>query len=405
MTEYASRWAASALLAAATLVAGCGGGSSRVAEPVPGDGSPTVPGTTPPSAVVVFSAASAPAKLSAWQVLLIEGQALRLQDGVKPFSLNTPLFSDYTHKLRTIWLPPGTQMNYTTTGPLQFPVGAIITKSFFYPVAAAQVAGAIGALKTEQVEGGETIDLAAHRLLETRLMVREPSGQWGAVTYVWDADQKDATLVRSGSNIAVELVDAQGARTPFTYAVPTQAQCAACHVTNVGTGSFEAIGPQARNLNREYAFTAGTLNQLEHLAALQMLAGYVAPAPKMVVWNDTQASLNDRTRAYLDVNCASCHNSSGRSGHTGLWLGLEVTDPLRVGVCKPPVGGQRHNLFAFDVTPGDADASFLYYRITNYRMNSDPPRVAMPELGRHVFHAEGNALVRDWIDAMAPTCP
>ena len=115
--------------------------------------------------------------------------------------------------------------------------------------------------------------------------------------------------------------------------------------------------------------------------------------------------MNDRTRAYLDVNCASCHNSAGRSSNTGLWLGVGVTEPLRVGICKPPEGGQQNRQFSFDVTPGNADASFLHHRLTNYRINSEPPRVAMPELGRHVFHAEGNALVRDWINAMAPGCP
>ena len=41
----------------------------------------------------------------------------------------------------------------------------------------------------------------------------------------------------------------------------------------------------------------------------------------------------------------------------------------------------------------------------NYRIGANPPRVAMPELGRHVFHAEGNTLVRDWINAMTLTCP
>jgi hypothetical protein len=212
-------------------------------------------------------------------------------------------------------------------------------------------------------------------------------------------------LVRSGQNIAIELVDAQGARTPFTYAVPTDAQCVTCHTTNISTGTFEPIGPQANNMNRHYAYAAGNLNQLDHLAALQMLAGYTAPAPQLTVWNDPSASLNDRTRAYLDVNCASCHNSAGRSSNTGLWLGVGVTEPLRVGICKPPAGGQQNRQFSFDVTPGNADASFLHHRLTNYRLNSEPPRVAMPELGRHVFHAEGNDLVRDWINAMAPGCP
>lgn len=392
MTGQKWRWAA---VAACVVLAGCGGGSTSVADP----------GAQAPPGVVVFSAAGAPSQLSAWQLLLSDGQTLRLQATVQPFSLNTPLFSDNAHKFRTLWLPAGARINYTATGPLQFPVGAIVTKSFFYPRAPALATGAIGALKSEQVEGGETVDLVANRLLETRLMVREPSGRWGAVTYVWDADQKDATLVRSGQNIAIELVDAEGTRTPFTYAVPTDAQCVICHTTDVRTGTFEAIGPQANNLNRSYAYAVGTLNQLDHLAALQMLAGYAAPAPKLAVWNDPGASVNDRARAYLDVNCASCHNSAGRSGNTGLWLGVGVTEPLRLGVCKPPVGGQQNRLFGYDVTPGSADASFLYFRLSNYRQNSVPPRVAMPELGRHVFHAEGNALVRDWINAMAPGCP
>lgn len=408
MTVQKWRRAAGAAVAGVVLaVAGCGGGSTTAADPgLPPVTDPvTDPGTPTPSGVVVFSAASAPAKLSAWQLLLSDGQTLSLQATVLPYSLNTPLFSDYAHKFRTLWLPAGTQMNYTASGPLQFPVGAIVSKSFFYPRATAQAAGAIGALKNEQTEGGETVDLAVNRMLETRLMVREPSGRWGAVTYVWDADQKDATLVRSGQNIAIELVDAQGTRTPFTYAVPTDAQCVTCHATNVSTGTFEAIGPQAHNLNRPYTYAVGSLNQLDHLAALQMLAGYAAPAPKLAVWNDPGASLSERARAYLDVNCASCHNSAGRSGNTGLWLGVGVTEPLRVGVCKPPAGGQQNRQFSFDVTPGNADASFLSFRLNNYRQNSDPPRVAMPELGRHVFHAEGNALVRDWINAMAPGCP
>lgn len=404
MKRQAWRWAMVAgITGVVWALAACGGGSSPAAEPPPPP--PTEPEPEPSSGVQLFTAASAPAKLSAWQLLLSDGQQLSLQAGALPYSLNTPLFSDYAHKFRTVWLPPGTQMNYTATGPLQFPVGAIVTKSFYYPRAQAQAAGAIGGLKSEQVDGGETIDLRQNRLLETRLMVREPSGRWGAVTYVWDEDQRDATLVRAGQNIAVELVDAQGGRTPFIYAVPTDAQCITCHATDISTGRFEALGPQAHNMNRRYAYATGEANQLDHLASLGLLAGYTAPVPSMTVWNDPSASLVDRARAYLDVNCASCHNSAGRSGNTGLWLNLGVTDPLRLGICKTPMGGQRNAQFTYDVTPGNADASFLYYRVSNYRLNSEPPRVAMPELGRHVFHAEGNALVRDWINSLAPGCP
>jgi uncharacterized repeat protein (TIGR03806 family) len=355
--------------------------------------------------VQIFAAASAPAKLSAWNYLLSDGQTLRLQEGVLPYSLNTPLFSDYSHKFRTLWVPAGSKITYVDQGPLQFPAGAIVAKTFFYPKAATSTPGAIGAAQTPQVEGGETVDLTQNRLVETRMMVREANGQWGALTYVWDEDQRDATLLRTGKTLNVELVPATGTRTAFVYEVPNDSQCIDCHATNAATRRFEAIGPQANNMNKAYAYKTGTANQLDYLVALQLLSSFTAPAPAMAVWNDSAAPLEARARAYLDVNCSSCHNSVGRSGNTGLWLGLAETDPLRLGVCKAPNGGQRNNLFTYDVTPGNADASFLYYRLGNYRLNSDPLRVAMPELGRHVFHAEGNALIQAWINGMTQTCP
>lgn len=385
-------------------VGGCGGsGGGGVEVPVSGVGD-DVPTTAAP-AVAVFSAATAPARLSAWNLALSDGQTLTLQQGVLPYSMNTSLFSDYAHKLRTLWIPEGSQIGYVADGPLQFPVGAILTKTFFYPKAQASAASLIGAAQTEQLDGGESVDLVNNRLIETRLMVREPSGLWGAVTYVWDADQKDATLVRTGQNISIELVPEQGTPQAFIYGVPTDSQCVLCHNTDVSTGRFEAIGPKASNLNRDYLYASGTANQLDKLAALKMLTGYAAPAPRMVVWNDSTAPLESRAQAYLDVNCSSCHSATGRAAGTSLWLGTQVTAAINWGICKPPVGGQQNRQFAYDVAPGNALASYLYFRISNYRINASPPRVAMPELGRHVFHAEGNALVRDWIDAMTLTCP
>lgn len=391
-------------------VAGCGGGGTTATATVPVVPTPVVPTPVTPdtsdtTTVTVFAAATAPSKLSAWHLTQSDGQTLTLPQGVLPFSMNTSLFSDYAHKLRTLWIPKGTQIGYVADGPLQFPVGAVLTKSFFYPKAVASTPGVIGAAQTDQVDGGETVDLANNRLIETRVMVREPNGLWGAVTYVWDADQKDATLVRTGQNISIELVPTQGTSKQFTYAVPTDSQCVLCHKTNVSAGTFEAIGPKASNLNRDYAYAAGTVNQLYKLVSLQMLTGYTAPAPKMVVWNDPGVPLADRARAYLDVNCSSCHSAAGRAANTNLWLGVPVTDATNLGVCKAPVSGQQRNQFAYDVTPGNAAASFLYFRMSNYRPNANPSSVAMPELGRHVFHEEGNALVRDWINAMTLTCP
>lgn len=410
------RGVASHLAAAVvTVLAGCGGGvdsattSPPVASvpiplplPLPEPGAPAAPAVpdTP-----VFTAADAPSKLSSWNQLRSDGRTLALRQGALPFSLNTPLFSNYAQKFRTLSVPNGAQVVYAAAGPLEFPVGSVLTKTFFYPRATASAPGFIGAVQSEPVDAGETVDLTVNQLIETRLMVREPTGRWGAVTYVWDADQKDATLVRSGQNIGIELVTAQGLRSTFTYEVPTDAQCATCHATNAAAGSLEPIGPQASNLNRDYAYATGSANQLDSLVERRMLSAYVAPAPRMAVWNDAQAaSIDARARAYLDVNCASCHNGLGRSAGTGLWLGLQEASDTRLGICKPPVGGQQNGRFVYDIQPGDASRSFLYFRLSSYRMNSSPPRVSMPELGRHVFDLEGNALIREWIDGMTQTC-
>ena len=49
-----------------------------------------------------FHADDNPAVLSAWGVVNIKGNELALGKDVVPYTLNTPLFTDYAHKLRTI---------------------------------------------------------------------------------------------------------------------------------------------------------------------------------------------------------------------------------------------------------------------------------------------------------------
>ena len=55
--------------------------------------------------------------------------------------------------------------------------------------------------------------------------------------------------------------------------------------------------------------------------------------------------------------------------------------------------GAGENLF--DIVPGKPDQSIL-----TFRMQTNDPGIAMPELGREQVHAEGVALIRDWISNM-----
>src|SRR5690606_16056774 len=80
---------------------------------------------------VTFHADGYPEQLSDWNVVYRDGDALALNDRVVPFDLNTPLFSDYAHKLRTVWMPEGTSASYEPREALDFPVGTIISKTFF----------------------------------------------------------------------------------------------------------------------------------------------------------------------------------------------------------------------------------------------------------------------------------
>ena len=92
-----------------------------------------VQNSAPELQVQRFSADNYPALLSEWQILQknSEGQLQRASDTLI-YDLNTPLFADYTLKLRTISLPAGTKANYSQHDSLDFPVGTVISKTFYY---------------------------------------------------------------------------------------------------------------------------------------------------------------------------------------------------------------------------------------------------------------------------------
>ena len=73
---------------------------------------------------------------------------------------------------------------------------------------------------------------------------------------------------------------------------------------------------------------------------------------------------------------------------------------IHMGWCKQPVAaGKGTGDRLFDIKPGDAAGSVLWYR-----MDSDDPAVMMPELGRSTAHREGVRLIGEWIDAQQGKC-
>ena len=143
-------------------------------------------------APVQFHAEGLPPKLSDWHVVQRMGERLALNQGVVPYDLATPLFTDYAHKLRTLWVPPGKAAAYDPQHTFDFPVGTIISKTFYYP----RAGGAKGVARTYDSTrdfAGEGLDLDHVRLIETRLLVRREAG-WVAIPYVWNAAQDEAEV-------------------------------------------------------------------------------------------------------------------------------------------------------------------------------------------------------------------
>lgn len=345
---------------------------------------------------VVFHAAGNPARLSDWGVLEVHGGKLSLAADVQPYALNTPLFSDYAHKLRTLWLPPGKHADYRADVPFDLPVGTIITKTFYYPRKPGGGANDV-AFTDQPVEGASTgrLILQDVRLVETRVLVKRESG-WVALPYIWNADQTDAVLTRAGDEF--ELV---GAR-QFTYLVPDANQCASCHATDARRATLSPIGLAARHLNRMHDYAAGSENQLAHLTRLGWLSGSPAPsaAPRAANWRDASQPLADRARAYLDINCGHCHHANGPADTSALRLDFTAQPGPAMGLCKPPVAaGQGTGDHRFGIVPGHPEDSILVYR-----MASTDPGAMMPELGRAAVHAEGVALVSAWVKSLAGDC-
>jgi len=294
---------------------------------------------------------------------------------VTPYALNTPLFSDYAEKSRFLFLPPGTRARYTAPGVLDLPVGATLVKTFAYPA--------------DLRRPGERL-----RLIETRLLIHRPEG-WRALAYVWNAEQTEAVLKRAGARLPVNIIDGAGRPLAIDYAVPNANQCKQCHSLS---GELVPIGPKARNLNGDYTYEGRRENQLARWTRLGLLEGAPQVLPRTAVWNNPREPLADRGRAYLDGNCGHCHNPQGMASNTGLFLDLEEQRPSARGIGKHPVAaGRGSGDLAVDIAPGNPDASILLYR-----MKSREPGVMMPELGRSLPHAEGVALIADYLKSLDP---
>lgn len=317
-----------------------------------------------------------PKKLSAWGIF--DGNMAKLipAKGVVPYSLNTPLYSDYAEKLRFVRLPIGSKVSYNATTVLDFPIGTLLVKAFYYSA-------------DFRVPGKNK------NIVETRLLIYETEG-WKALTYIWNNEQTEAELEIAGDDKQISFIDKEGKNQQLRYVVPNQNQCKGCHNVN---DKIMPIGPTVAQLNSKYQYASGIKNQLTFWKEHKMMdqLPVLSSVPKTAVWdNPSTGNLNARARAYLAVNCAHCHRREGPAQTSGLFLTETEKDITAIGINKPPVAaGKGSGERMVDIKPGDANGSIIWYR-----MQTTNPGERMPELGRNLLHKEGLALIKEWIDKM-----
>ena len=323
-------------------------------------------------------------KLSDYQFFKGNGSEQKPAKGVLPYSLNTPLFTDYAEKLRFVKLPENQTVAYNATEVLEFPVGTTIIKTFYYPN------------DFRKPELGR-------KLIETRLLIHEEDG-WKALDYVWNDEQTEAFLEVAGDTKDVSYIDANGKKKKHEYAIPNINQCKGCHNRNE---KMSPIGPSARQLNGVFQLAVGggqssiksTDNQLVAWQKMGILANLPAieTVPKAAIWNKPETgSLDERARIWLDINCDHCHRKGGPAQTSGLNLSIHETDPIAYGILKTPVAaGRGSGNKKYDIVPNKPDESIIVYR-----MESTDPGIMMPEVGRKTTHKEGVELIKEWIKAM-----
>lgn len=315
-----------------------------------------------------------PEKLSETGIF-VDVESLELNPGYIAYEPNISFWSDYAEKRRWVSLPDtSAKVDIMPDGEWESPAGTIWVKHFDMRM--------------------DRDDPESKRRIETRLLMRTDDGAYG-VSYRWNDEQTDADLVPdSGAQFDLD-VTVDGQLYAQTYNIPSRTQCMQCHTP----GARFSLSFNTRQLNREGTIHGDLENQIQALADagyFEEAPGDPASLPAFPELDDTSISLSERAKAYLAVNCSSCHRAS--AGAFAEWTAEAGLPVAQLGV----IGAVPVRSYVSDearlVTRGDASQSVLWNRIAG----SDG-FTRMPPIGSNEVDPVGEALIRDWIESLDST--
>ena len=296
-------------------------------------------------------------------------------DGLIPYTVNAPLWSDRAEKIRWIAIPndgthntPAEQIIYDDEQNWQFPPGTVAVKHFELPI------------------DENNPDLTTR--LETRFLVFDRKGGAYGLTYRWNDEGTEAFLLRDSETRDIIITKVGGGTETQTWDFPSRQQCMDCHNSVAGLG----LGLKTRQLNKDHAYPSGiTANQLEtwnHLGIFDRDIDNPNLCPQNAYISDSEASLEFRVRSYLDGNCSFCHRPNGANGVFD-GRGLTALHEQKLLNAGPKSSSSPAGLI---IDPANSASSILWVRDNSVDMG------AMPPLAKRIADASYLNELTSWID-------
>ena len=288
--------------------------------------------------------------------------------GLVPYDVRVPLWSAGAGKQRWLRLPPGKQVTRDESGGWQFPPGTLFIKHF--------------AMQVHARDGTST------RPLETRILIVQPreGDPLRGFTYVWNDDGTEAHLLSGHADTPLVMTDADGKRADATWHFPSRAECMSCHT---------AAGGHVLGFRPEQLQLAKLMVEYPSLFADGVAGDSPAAWPDWTVKQPDAASEEQAVRAYLDANCAFCHQPGG-PGNASIDLRaatpLKDTHLMNVRPGQGDSGVENPRLIA----PGSPDRSVLLARMATVGPGS------MPNVAHTAVDQEAILRIRKWIAGMKP---
>jgi len=292
--------------------------------------------------------------------------------GLLPYEPNLRFWSDFADKTRWFMIPDGaSEMTWSEDGAWTYPEGMLWVKHFDL-----------------ELERGNP---ATAKRIETRVLVKTADGSYG-VSYRWNDEETEATLVSdAGDDFEIEVVE-EGMPRMQQYLIPSRAECLACHTPQAG----HALSFNTRQLNQDFSIHGFSGNQIDTLAAQGFFDNTPSPSvdlPYHVSPDDPDATLEEKVRSYLAVNCSNCHMAGGTV--EGSWDARAHLTLLETGLIDGDAtnnGGDPANKL---IVPGDTGHSIVLNRLGETNGFS-----RMPPIGSTEHDQEGIDLLTAWINQL-----